>query len=96
MPYVSLLDSDADGVFDYIEYNILDESGKILKSVEDYGMDGQADLIADYVRRSAVVFYSGKWLTVDGIDTDGERTVSVDGIDRPLGEIIEELKNRAF
>ena len=33
-----------DGVFDLMTYDVLDSSGNVIRSIEDYGMDGQLDL----------------------------------------------------
>lgn len=95
-PYLSLRDTDDDGVFDYLEYNVLDADGNLLRTVEDYGFDGQADLILDYVERSGRVFLDGVWLAIDGVDTGRVATVDVDGETRSLEAVIKELQLDAF
>ncbi len=59
--YVSVSDSDGDGVLDFITYSILDKDGKLLSSVEDFGMDGQIDFKIDFVKKTAWVFWENKW-----------------------------------
>ena len=59
--YVSVSDSDGDGVLDFITYSILDKDGKLLSSVEDFGMDGQIDFKIDFVKKTAWVFWENEW-----------------------------------
>ena len=66
-PYLQLGDRDSDGVFDILTYSALSEDGEILVNVEDYGMDGQPDLILNHTEATASVFYQGAWYPVDGV-----------------------------
>lgn len=91
-PYVSVLDSNSDGVLDYIEYFVLDVGGGILKHIEDYGFDGQPDLVVDYRSKTAKVFIEGKWYPIDGVGTAGRKTVEIGDVVRPLEEIVEKLR----
>lgn len=59
--YVSVSDSDGDGVLDFITYSILDKDGKLLSSVEDFGMDGQIDFKIDFIKKTAWVFWENEW-----------------------------------
>lgn len=61
MPYVSVSDNDGDGVLDFITYSILDKDGKLLSSVEDFGMDGQIDFKIDFIKKTAWVFWENEW-----------------------------------
>ena len=92
-PVLTLRDDDNDGVFDLLTYSALSKSGETLVDVEDYGMDGQPDLILNHEDSTASVSVADKWHGVDGVGTDSV-TVLLDGERVPLKEIIIELRNR--
>ena len=43
-PIVTALDTDKDGILDFISYAVFDKNGKYLYTVEDNDMDGSLDL----------------------------------------------------
>lgn len=91
-PYLTLSDKDGDGVFDLLVYYSLSHDGEVLSVVEDYGMDGQPDLIVNVKSRSTAVFYEGAWRGVNLIGPDrAEATVVVDGEERLLVELLDEI-----
>lgn len=90
-PILTLRDDDNDGVFDLLTYSAVTESGETLVDVEDYGMDGQPDLILNHQVSSASVFVGGRWHKVDGVGTESV-TVEIDGKRIPLKEIVTELR----
>lgn len=94
-PYLQLGDRDSDGVFDLLTYSALSEDGETLVNVEDYGMDGQPDLILNHAAATASVFYQGTWYPVSGVG-GGTPSVSIDGQRRPLKEVLEEIGRVPF
>lgn len=93
-PYVTMLDSNGDGVFDLLTYSVLSKDGEILYEVEDYGMDGQADLKIDHINSIAKVFYEGTWHEAKFA---GPNTVVViDGGSVPLHELVNEIRRNIF
>ena len=90
-PAVTISDLNDDGIFDLLTYSALYESGKVRAVVEDYGMDGQPDLILNIAEQTGAVFYDGKWREVDGVSSPNV-TVKVDGANLALSEIIRELR----
>lgn len=89
MPYLALNDSDNDGVFDLLTYSVLDADGNLLIEVEDFGMNGQADMRVNFATDAVQVFYEKQWLEAKKIGTG--RFVAVDGVDVPLHLILDEL-----
>ena len=97
VPYLQLGDRDSDGVFDLLTYSALSKDGKVLATVEDYGMDGQPDYILDFTNSTASVFYRGSWYPVAGIGEGGEGpTVEIDGNRRSLRDVLEENGRQPF
>ena len=90
-PFLTLRDDNNDGVFDLLRYSALSESGESLVEVEDYGMDGQPDLILNYQGKTASVFVDGDWHTVDGVTTNGA-TVLLDDERVSLAEVLNALR----
>lgn len=90
-PVLTLRDDNNDGVFDLLRYSALSESGESLVEVEDYGMDGQPDLILNYQDKTASVFVDGDWHTVDGVTTNGA-TVLLDDERVSLSEVLNALR----
>ena len=90
-PYLTLLDTDSDGVVDLLTYYVLDADGNELMSIEDFGMDGQADFKIDFVSDVVQVFYRGEWR--EGIRRDGSRGMDIRvGNDQvPLSTVLSEL-----
>ena len=95
-PYLTVTDSDNDGIFDLLTYSSLSEDGEALVDVEDYGMDGQPDFILRNTDSSASVFYEGRWLPVNGIGSGRNATVLVNGKERDLAEVLAEVGRKAF
>lgn len=95
-PYLTITDSDNDGVFDLLAYSSLSEGGETLVDVEDYGMDGQPDFILRHKDSTASVFYEGRWLPVKGIGSGQNTTVLVNGKERDLAEVLAEVGRKAF
>ena len=95
-PYLTLRDSNGDGVFDLLTYASLSASGEWLGEVEDYGMDGQPDFILNSKKKTATVFYNGNWHPVSGLGSGSGATVSIDGETVPLKEILTKLGRGAF
>jgi len=95
-PYLTVRDSDNDGLLDLLTYSSLSEDGDVLVDVEDYGMDGQPDFIVRHKDSSASVFYEGQWLPVSGIGTGQTATVVVNGEERTLADVLDELGRNAF
>lgn len=96
-PYLQLVDSDSDGVFDLLIYSAMSHDGQVLVSVEDYGMDGQPDFILNFSDSTASVFYEGAWSSVDGIGPGGEQpSVEIEGQRRALGDVLEDIGRRPF
>jgi hypothetical protein len=95
-PYLTLRDSDGDGVFDLLTYYSLSEFGEVLVEVEDYGMDGQPDLIVNRAERKASVFYRGSWHSVSGVGTDQPASIEMDGQLLRLEDVLDELGRNAF
>ena len=89
-PVLQLRDDNNDGIFDLLTYSALSEAGEVLVNVEDWGMDGQPDLILNHQDSSASVFVDGSWHEVDGIGTR-DVTVLLDGKRVALKEIVTTL-----
>ena len=95
-PYLTLRDSDGDGVFDLLTYSTLSESGEVLVEVEDYGMDGQPDLILNHTEKKASVFYQSSWHEVSGVGTDQPASIEIDGQSLLLEDVLDEVGRNAF
>lgn len=96
-PYLTLGDTDSDGVFDMLTYSSLSADGEVLVDVEDYGMDGQPDFILNFKDNSASVFYNGVWLPVSGVGLEPPgATVEIEGENRPLNDVLAEIGRRPF
>jgi hypothetical protein len=95
-PYLTLRDSDGDGVFDLLTYNSLSEFGEVLVEVEDYGMDGQPDLIVNHAERKASVFYRGYWHSVSGVGTGQPASIEIDGQLLRLEDVLDERGRNAY
>ncbi len=67
-PYLTLGDTDGDGVFDMLVYFSLSADGETLATVEDYGMDGQPDFILNSILDQFITMGCGeKSTTLDRI-----------------------------
>jgi len=86
---LQLLDMDSDGIVDLLTYQVLDADGKLLKSIEDFGMDGQIDFIVDFLEQSIQVFYRGQWN--EGVRREGRTGILVDGDWVALETVLSEL-----
>jgi hypothetical protein len=95
-PYLTMRDSDGDGVFDLLTYFSLSESGEVLVEVEDYGMDGQPDLILDHAGKKASVFYQGSWHNVGGVGTAQAASIEIDGRSLRLEDVLDEVGRNGF
>ena len=95
-PYLTLGDTDNDGVFDMLTYSSLNAGGKVLAVVEDFGMDGQPDLIINFEESTGSIYYDGKWRPILGIGTGKSSYIEIDGTTRGLDEVVSELGRRAF
>lgn len=95
-PYVTMLDTDGDGVFDVLTYSSLSKSGEILVEVEDYGMDGQPDFILNRMQGTAVVFYKGTWREVEGVGSSQSPTIKVGDTEILLKDVLIQLGRGAF
>lgn len=91
-PYATFLDQDGDGVFDLLTYDVLDVDGNLLRSIEDYGMDGQSDLKIDFTNDTVSVFYKGRWRKAEG--EGHSRYVQIESKAVPLQEIVRELQKQ--
>jgi hypothetical protein len=90
-PVLTLRDDNNDGVFDLLTYYALSGSGESLVDVEDYGMDGQPDLILNHKIPSASVFVDGRWYEAEGVGTDSV-TVEIAGKRVSLKDVVAELR----
>jgi len=91
-PYLTLGDTDSDGVFDMLTYSSLSADGELLVEVEDYGMDGQPDFILNLEKNSGSVFYDGAWREVRGLGPPTSRgTVEIEGEIRLLTDVLAEI-----
>ena len=88
-PYLQLLDMDSDGIVDLLAYQVLDADGRLLKAIEDFGMDGQIDFIVDFLEQSIQVFYRGQWN--EGVRREGRTGILVDGDWVALEAVLSEL-----
>lgn len=96
-PYVTLGDTDGDGVFDMLVYYSLSVGGETLAAVEDYGMDGQPDFILNFEDNTGSVFYDGSWREVHDLGPNTPNaTVEIDGEDRLLRDVLTEIGRRPF
>lgn len=92
-PVLSLRDDESDGVFDLLTYSALSESGKTLVEVDDYGMDGQPDLILNYQASTASMFFDGEWHAVDGVGSR-DATVLINGKRIPLKDALNTIRQQ--
>ena len=90
-PVLTLRDDNNDGVFDLLTYSALSESGESLVDVDDYGMDGQPDLILNYQDKTASVFVEGHWHSVDGVATN-DATVLLNDKRVSLAEVLNTIR----
>ncbi|XQW86573.1 hypothetical protein ACOYR1_07580 [Thalassotalea piscium] len=88
-PYVSVNDTDGDGVLDFLTYSVLNAEGVLILSVEDYGMDGQADFKLNLVTGEAWVFWNSEWR--EAIGANNERYISVNGRKITLKDALDKL-----
>ena len=96
-PYLSLGDTDSDGVFDMLTYSSLSADGELLIEVEDYGMDGQPDFILNFEENSGSVYYDGAWREVRGLGPPTRRgMVEIEGEVRFLDDVLAEIGRRPF
>ena len=90
-PVLTLRDDNNDGVFDLLTYSALSASGESLVDVDDYGMDGQPDLILNYEDKTASVFVDGQWHSVDGVATN-DATVLLNDKRVSLAEVLNTIR----
>lgn len=96
-PYLTLGDTDGDGVFDMLVYYSLSAGGETLATVEDYGMDGQPDFILNFEDNTGSVFYEGSWREVHDLGPNTpSATVEIDGEVRLLKDVLTEIGRRPF
>ena len=95
-PFLTLRDSDNDGVFDLLTYSSLSVTGEVLVVVEDYGMDGQPNLIMNHREKKASVFYQGTWHEVIGVGSGQAASIVIDGKSLLLKDILDEAGRSAF
>jgi hypothetical protein len=96
-PYLTLGDTDGDGVFDMLVYYSLSAGGETLATVEDYGMDGQPDLKLNFKDNTGAVFYDGSWLEIHDLGPNTpSATVEIDGEDRLLRDVLTEIGRHPF
>ena len=89
-PYVTLGDTDGDGVFDMLVYYSL-------SAVEDYGMDGQPDFILNFEDNTGSVFYDGSWREVHDLGPNTPNaTVEIDGEDQLLHDVLTKIGRCPF
>ncbi|MUH72058.1 hypothetical protein [Psychrosphaera haliotis] len=93
-PYVSVNDTDGDGVLDFLTYSVLNVEGELILSVEDFGMDGQADFKLNFVTDEAWVFWESEWRKVIGANS--ERYIVVDDQRIILKSALERLGRNVF
>lgn len=96
-PYLTLGDTDGDGVFDMLVYYSLSAAGETLAAVEDYEMDGQPDFILNFEDNTGSVFYAGSWREVHDLGPNTPKaTVEIDGEVRQLNDVLTEIGRRPF
>lgn len=87
-PYVSVNDTDGDGVLDFLTYSVLNAEGELILSVEDFGMDGQADLKLNFATGETWVFWENEWRKAVGANSkryivvNDQRITLKDALDR--------------
>ncbi|MEL7185351.1 MAG: hypothetical protein AAFN50_02805 [Pseudomonadota bacterium] len=95
-PYLQLLDSNNDGVFDLLTYYVMSAEGEMLTETHDYGMDGQPDFILNYTDNTGSVFYGDSWYEVSDLGTKQGPTVLIDGRSRALDSVLTEIGQGAY
>jgi hypothetical protein len=76
-PMLSVGDTDGDGIFDVLEYSVLDEYGEGLLTVIDYEADGQPDLRMNFAEEYNEIWHSNRWYRVE--KREGQQGIVVDG-----------------
>ena len=92
-PYVDLSDENGDGVFDFISYSVLNEDGKWLFEVVDYGMDGQAEYKLDLITSKQWAYAEGVWNEVK--QESGSSYIEIEKQKILLSELIDSWKKNS-
>ena len=93
-PYVSVNDTDGDGVLDFLTYSVLNAEGELILSVEDFGMDGQADFKLNFLTGEAWVFWENEWR--QAIGSNSERYIVVNEQRITLKDALDRLGRNVF
>lgn len=91
-PYVSVTDVNGDGVLDILTYDVLSVEGELLLTVEDYGMDGQADFKIDFKTGQTWVYWRNQWREAKGENSN--KFILIDQQRLPLATVVETLRKK--
>ena len=91
-PYLGLTDGNNDGIFDQLSYYVLGSDGTVLTEIEDFNMDGQADLRTSFSTSRVELFYRGEWRAVVGEGSN--RHITIDDTEVPFTQALEQLKGK--
>jgi len=81
-PIISAGDSDGDGKLDDLIYTVMDDNGKALMQIIDYGMDGILDSRLHFDSAYAEIQYQNKWYKIE--KKGDERGIYINGEFKPL------------
>lgn len=81
-PIISTTDAEGDGKLDDLTYTVMDDHGRGLIQITDYGMDGSLDIKIHLDSNYGEIIYRDEWLKIE--KKGDERGVYIDGAFRPL------------
>jgi hypothetical protein len=91
VPILTMSDNNEDGLFDQLTYSTVSQTGNVTAVVEDYGMDGQPDLVLNVADKRGKLLYEGKWRQIKGFGSSSV-TIEADGDIRELSDVIGEMR----
>lgn len=70
-----VIDYNGDGILDHLRYRVFNLSNDPIKTIDDFGMDGQIDYIHDHITGTTSIFYKERWYELE----DNKNTIIIDG-----------------
>ena len=89
-PYLSVSDSNGDGVFDLLVYSVLNKDGQHLVEINDYGMDGIIDFRWYIKENKFEIYFKNQMNSVLGTGKDSY--ILIDGKKYNAWDILAEIR----